>query len=65
MLNEFCSEKLIDVLHKVDFFDVHLLLIFNIPMKNLIAELIIGQYSFPYNANLNSQLSLKYKASGN
>lgn len=64
LINEVCSEKLIDVLNNVDFFDRNLPLTVNIPMKNLITELIIGQYSFPYIANLNSQLSLKYKANG-
>ncbi|PWE74348.1 hypothetical protein B1R38_06070 [Bacillus cereus] len=39
-------------------------LIKEVCIEKLIAELIIGQYSFPYITNINSQLSLKYKEFG-
>lgn len=64
LIKEICSERLIGVLDNIDFFDRNIPLTTDVPMKNLITELIIGQYSFPYIANLNSQLSLKYKATG-
>lgn len=62
LIKESCSDKLIAVLNQVDFFDKDIHLTVDTPLKNLIAELVIGQYSFPYITNLNSQLSLKYKA---
>ncbi|SEN97998.1 hypothetical protein SAMN04488134_10316 [Amphibacillus marinus] len=56
------KSDLIEILHKSDFFDKNIHLTCDIPMKNLIIELIIGQYGFPYIANAKHQVSLKYKA---
>jgi len=61
----FSKEVLNDKLQQVmelDFFDRDLRITCDVPMKNLIAELIVGLYGFPYIENGEKHLSLKYKA---
>lgn len=57
-----CSPDFQNILKKLDFFDRSLRLTCDVPMKNLIIELFIGLYGFPYIANVNESFSLKYKA---
>lgn len=57
-----CGETLRDLLLKFDWFDRNLRLTCDTPMKNLLVELIMGLYGFPYIANSDSHLSLTYKA---
>jgi hypothetical protein len=64
LIEKICSDELNNILKNVDFFDREQRLTVDIPMKNLLAELIIGQYAFPYIANAKSHYSLKYKANG-
>lgn len=64
LFKEIYSDQLLKVMNDIDFFDRKLRLTLDIPMKNLIAELIIGQYSFPYISNTDKHYSLKYKADG-
>ncbi|WP_345238702.1 hypothetical protein [Flavisolibacter ginsenosidimutans] len=59
---EICSPRFRELLIELDFFDRHLHLTCDIPMKNLIVELFFGLYGFPYVANTEQCLSLKYKA---
>lgn len=61
---EIYSEQLLKVMNDIDFFDREIRLTLDIPMKNLIAELLIGQYSFPYISNSDQHYSVKYKADG-
>ncbi|MDL4840356.1 hypothetical protein [Aquibacillus rhizosphaerae] len=61
-VNKICKPNLMKTIHDSDFFDKAIPLTCDVPMKNLIIELIIGQYGFPYIANAKTQLSLKYKA---
>lgn len=63
-VKELCSDQLRDVLEQSDFFDKYLNLTVDIPMKNLLIELIIGLYTFPYINNASAHKSIKYKASG-
>lgn len=60
--HEICGPKFRKLLNELDFFDRHLRLTCDIPMKNLIAELFFGLYGFPYVANSEKSFSLKYKA---
>lgn len=57
-----CSKQLREVLDELDFFDRNWHLAVDIPMKNLIVELVIGSFSYPYICNASKLKSLKYKA---
>lgn len=59
---EICSDQIKQLLMNLDFFDKDIRITCDLPLKNLLAELLFGQYSFPYLANADSHLSLKYKA---
>ncbi|MBB6240524.1 hypothetical protein HDC90_005202 [Pedobacter sp. AK013] len=61
-IHNICGEKLKTTLSKLDFFDRHMPLTCDIPMKNLLVELLIGLYGHPYVAHAGKNLSLKYKA---
>lgn len=64
LFKEIYSEQLLKVMNDIDFFDRKIRLTTDIPMKNLIAELLIGQYTFPYISNSDQHYSVKYKADG-
>lgn len=57
-----CGESLKNTLKELDFFDRPMRLTCDMPMKNLLVELLIGLYGHPYIANSEKVLSLKYKA---
>jgi hypothetical protein len=59
---DICSDNLKKILQNFDFFDRDKALTCDMPMKNLIVELLFGLYGFPYIANAGRTLSLKYKA---
>jgi hypothetical protein len=59
---DICSDKLKYLLTNLDFFDRNLGITCDIPMKNLLVELLYGLYGFPYIAHAGKNLSLKYKA---
>ncbi|WP_345954044.1 hypothetical protein [Mucilaginibacter sp. PAMB04168] len=59
---EICNERLSRVLQNIDFFDRDLHLTCDIPMKNLLVEILFGIYGYPYIAHAGRSLSLKYKA---
>lgn len=59
---DICSERFRDILSRLDFFDRHFGIACDIPMKNLMVELLIGLYGYPYIAHAGKTLSLKYKA---
>ncbi|WP_054548824.1 MULTISPECIES: hypothetical protein [Lysinibacillus] len=64
LFKEIYSDQLLKVMNDIDFFDREIRLTLDIPMKNLIAELLIGQYAFPYISNADKHYSIKYKADG-
>jgi hypothetical protein len=57
-----CNDRLKGILVDLDFFDRDFRITCDIPMKNLIVELLFGLYGYPYIANVNKNLALKYKA---
>lgn len=59
---EICSDQLNNILKSVNFFDYNIPITCDVPMKNLLVELIIGLYGFPYISNSEEHKSLKYKA---
>lgn len=61
-IEEICSPELYQLLAGLDFFDRDLRITCDIPMKNLLVELFYGLYGFPYLANAERMLALKYKA---
>jgi len=61
-IEEICSPDLYQLLAELDFFDRDLRITCDIPMKNLLVELLYGLYGFPYLANTAQMLALKYKA---
>jgi hypothetical protein len=61
-IKEICSPPFKEMLEKMDFFDREMRITCDIPMKNLFVELFYGLYGFPYLANTEKNLALKYKA---
>ncbi len=59
---DICSDRLKQILGNLDFFDRYMHIACDIPMKNLIVELLFGLYGNPYLAHAGKQLSLEYKA---
>ncbi|KOH43486.1 class I SAM-dependent methyltransferase [Sunxiuqinia dokdonensis] len=57
-----CGDKLKETMMALDFFDRHMRITCDTPMKNLLVELLIGLYGYPYIAHAGKNLSLKYKA---
>lgn len=57
-----CGDNLKKTLANVDFFDRDLGIACDIPMKNLLVELLIGLYGYPYIAHAGKAMSVKYKA---
>ena len=62
LTQDICSENLKDLLSTIDFFDRNERLTCDIPMKNLIIDLLFGQYGFPYILNVKKSKMIKYKA---
>lgn len=61
-IEEICSPELHRLLTELDFFDRGLRITCDMPMKNLLVELLYGLYGFPYLANTEQTLALKYNA---
>ncbi len=61
-IHNICGEKLKDTITKLDFFDRYMNLTCDIPMKNLLIELLMGIYGHPYIAHAGKTIGLKYKA---
>jgi len=61
-IHNICGDKLKETLTKLDFFDRNMFLTCDIPMKNLLVELLIGLYGYPCIAHAGKNLGLKYKA---
>lgn len=61
-VHKICGERLKETLMNLDFFDRHMRITCDAPMKNLLVELFIGLYGYPYIAHAGKSLSLKYKA---
>ena len=57
-----CSPELKTVLETTDFFDRHMRLTTDIPMKNLLVDLLYGLYGYPHIANADASSAIKYKA---
>lgn len=61
-IHNICGQQLKTTLDQLDFFDRNMRITCDIPMKNLLVELLIGLYGHPYIAHAGKNLSLKYKA---
>ena len=61
-IHNVCGENLKNTLANLDFFDRHLRITCDIPMKNLFVELLLGLYGYPYIAHAGKSISIKYKA---
>lgn len=59
---EICSERLKSILANLDFFDRYLHITCDMPMKNLLVELIYGLYGYPHIAHTGKTLAFKYRA---
>lgn len=57
-----CGNRLKDTITKLDFFDRYMNITCDIPMKNLLIELLIGLYGHPYIVHAGKTLGLKCKA---
>lgn len=57
-----CSPELKEVLDATDFFDRNMRLTTDIPMKNLLVDLLYGAYGYPHIANVDASSAIKYKA---
>jgi hypothetical protein len=57
-----CSPELREVLATTDFFDRDMRLTTDIPMKNLLVDLLYGAYGYPHVANTNASAAIRYKA---
>jgi hypothetical protein len=61
-ISDICSDNLTALLTELDFFDRPLRITCDIPMKNLLVELLYGIYGYPHIAHAGKTLSLKYRA---
>jgi len=61
-IHNICGESLKEIITKLDFFDRNMNLTCDIPMKNLLIELLLGIYGHPYIAHTGKTMGLKYKA---
>lgn len=59
---DICGKSLKETLTNLDFFDRNMQITCDIPMKNLLIELLIGLYGHPYIAHAGKNLSIKYNA---
>jgi hypothetical protein len=57
-----CNPNLIKVLENFKWFDDHQRLFCDIPMPNLLTDLLTGLYGYPYHANMRKQLRVAYQA---